>query len=212
VHVTPVSRFSVAGLLLVCTTLLLAQERHLGKSPGADLFTRSSFAHGYMHGYEEGFHGGDLDVQLGRDPRDPASLATYKKIDCYQKDFGPREPFKVGFEDGFRAGYSDAVRLRPFSAVASLKEAAQGLSEAKTKKDLVAFDDGFREGYKRGRHQGASDGRDAAENNPIVPPCLGLPDEYCEGFHRAFVVGYADGYSNQSPAKPKTPVQVASGQ
>ena len=206
---TPVSRFSVAGLLLVCTTVLLAQERHLHDSPSADLFTRSSFAHGYIHGYEEGFHAGDLDVQLGRDARDPASLAAFKKLDCYQKEFGPRDPFKAGFEDGFRAGYSDAVRLRPFSAVANLKQSAQGLTEAK--KELVPFDDGFREGYKAGRQQGASDGRDAAANNPIVPPCLGLPDEYCEGFHRAFVLGYADGYANQAPEKSKA-VQVASGQ
>jgi flagellar biosynthesis/type III secretory pathway protein FliH len=207
-------RFSVAGLLLVCTTVLFAQERHLGTSPGAGLFTRSVFAHGYMHGYEEGFHGGDLDVQLGRDARDPGSLPSYKKLDCYHKDFGPQAQFKAGFEDGFRAGYSDAVRLRPFRAMASLKEAAQGLTELPqaAKKEKLSFDDGFREGYRTGRRQGASDGRDSAASTPIVPPCLGLPDEYCQAFGRAFLIGYSDGYANQSPTKGNSKVQVASGQ
>lgn len=106
------------------------------------------------------------------------------------------------------------MRLRPFRAVTSLKEAAQGLADIPRvgKKDLVAFDDGFREGYQAGRRQGASDGRDAAAENAIAPPCLGLPDEYCEGFHRAFFIGYADGYGNQAPTKPKQAVQVAAGQ
>jgi hypothetical protein len=208
--VAPVVRFSFAGLLLVFTTVLFAQERHLGTSPAADLFARSAFAHGYMHGYEEGFHGGDLDVQLGREPRNPASLPGFKKLDCYQKDFGPHAQFKAGYEDGFRAGYSDAVRFQPFRAAGSLKEAAQGLTNVK--RDRAAFDDGFRQGYEAGRQQGASDGRDAALDNPIVPPCLGLPADYCEAFHRAFVVGYGDGYANQISTKPKSAVQVASGQ
>ena len=121
VHVTPVSRCSVAGLLLIFTTVLFAQDRHYGTNPDASLFARSAFAHGYVHGYEEGFHAGDLDLQLGRDPRNPASLPGYKRWSAaYGKSRGSRESFHAGFQDGFIAGYSDAVRLQPYRALEGL--------------------------------------------------------------------------------------------
>lgn len=211
VHVTPVGRCSVAGLLLIFTTVLFAQERHYGTNPDALLFARSAFAHGYIHGYEEGFHGGDLDLQLGRDPRNPASLPAYKKWSAaYGKSHGSREYFHAGFKDGFLAGYSDAVRLQPYRAFEGLKIASEGLSAGAGKGE--EFDHGFTEGYRHGRLQGASDGRDGAAFNPINPPCLGLPAEYCDGFARAFAIGYGDGFRNQAPDHEKRGVQVAAGQ
>ena len=210
-HVTPVGRCSVAGLLLIFTTVAFAQDRHYGANPDGTLFSRSAFAHGYVHGYGEGFHGGDLDLQLGREPRNPASLPAFKRWAAQAgKGPGSRNAFRSGYEDGFRAGYSDATRLQSYRAFEALKDAAEGLSTA-TKKDSE-FDKGFGEGYRHGRLQGASDGRDSAAFDPITPPCLGLPEDYCDGFARAFKIGYGDGFRNQAPEQDKRGVQLASGQ
>ena len=163
-----------------------------------------------MHGYEEGFHSGDLDVQLGRSPRDPSSLDPYRHPTAeYHPQFGPKPSFKDGFHDGFLAGYSDAVHMQPFRAVKSLREAASGL--ASDVKEPREFDKGFREGYEHGRLQGAGDARDSAAMDPISPPCLGLPTAYCDGYARAFNMGYIDGYENLKLSRGQN-LQVIAGQ
>ncbi len=191
---TPVLRLALAFSLTLCTTILAAQEHHLGNDSASTLFAESPFAHGYIHGYEEGFHFGDLDLQLGRDPRDPALIAEYKH-DGFQSRFGSKNSYKAGYKDGFRAGYSDATHELPFRAIVNLRRASEGL---KTKGLVQLFDTGFREGYDHGRRKGGEDGRAAASANPINPPCLGLSDDYCSGFARGFVIGYEDGFNNQS--------------
>jgi hypothetical protein len=128
VHMRPMVRLLLFCLLLVCTRLLLAQERHLASDSAGTLYARSAFAHGYIHGYEEGFHNGDLDLQLGRDPRDPVASTSYKHaVAAYRRNFGSKPLFKAGFEDGFLAGYSDAFQGLAFRAVGSLRKAAEGL-------------------------------------------------------------------------------------
>jgi flagellar biosynthesis/type III secretory pathway protein FliH len=198
VHVTPICRIpSTAVLLFALGAVVAAQERHLDRVSTGVLFARSAFAHGYIHGYEEGFHSGDMDLQYGRGMRDPASLAPYKHpCAAYRESFGSKKLFKSGFEDGFRAGYSDAVHEEKFHAVESLRNVADRITA--TPKDATAFDDGFRNGYDTGRRQGADDGRNLSVANPINPPCLGLPEVYCDAFARGFQVGYTDGYHNQS--------------
>lgn len=192
---TPIGRIVLFSWLLVSSTLLLAQDRHLGSDSAGALYARSAFAHGYIHGYEAGFHSGDLDLQLGRDSRDPASVPTYKHPCAnYRREFGPKPMFRAGFEDGFLAGYSDSYHGHVFRAVASLRKAADGLGVSRP---VANFDTGFREGYENGRRQGANDGRSSAASNPVQPPCLGLPDEYCDAFGRGFAIGYDDGYGNQ---------------
>ncbi|ABF40808.1 hypothetical protein Acid345_1807 [Candidatus Koribacter versatilis Ellin345] len=203
---TPGGRLALAIWLTLCTTILVAQERHLGNDSASTLFTESPFAHGYMHGYEAGFHFGDLDLQLGREPRDPAVIAEFKR-DGFQNYFGSKSSYKFGYHDGFRAGYSDATHELPFRAIVNLRQAAEGL----TVKSLVRpFDDGFRDGYSHGRRKGGEDGRVAPQANPINPPCLGLPDEYCSGFARGFTIGYRDGFNNQSRRQPTRNVEVSS--
>ena len=201
---TPAMRLLLAFLLTLSTTVLFGQERHLSNDSASTLYLNSPFAHGYIHGYEDGFHYGDLDLQLGREPRDAGVIASYKHPGIgYESNFGSKESYKNGFKSGFRAGYSDATHQLPFRAIVNLRNAAQGLQRA-SYADVHIFDEGFRDGYDHGRHQGAEDGRAASIANPINPPCLGLPDQYCSGFERGFHLGYADGYGNQS----KRPVSV----
>jgi hypothetical protein len=203
VLVTPKCRICFSGLLILCSTLLLAQERHLGTEQAKLLYMRSAFAHGYIHGYEDGFHNGDLDLQLARPPRDPASISAYKKSGAdYHSGFGPKDLFKCGFQDGFRAGYSDALHGMTFQAVERLRAAAKGLNENNDGKAATYFDDGFKDGYRNGRRHGADDGRDFADATPIVPPCYAHPHAYCDAYSRAFQVGYADGYDNQTAGHP----------
>jgi hypothetical protein len=197
VLVTPIGRIVFTGLLFSLSTIVMAQDRHLGLESTGVLYARSAFAHGYIHGYELGFHSGDLDIQFGRDPRDPASLPLYKRpCAAYHTSFGSKDLFKIGFEDGFRAGYSDVVRGLSFQAVVSFGKAADRMNVPA--QQAASFDGGFKEGYEAGRRQGSNDGRNLAVANPINPPCLGLPGVYCDAFERAFQIGYADGYGNQS--------------
>jgi flagellar biosynthesis/type III secretory pathway protein FliH len=196
-------RTVLAGLLVLCTTFLAAQERHLGTESAKLLYMRSAFAHGYMHVYEEGFHHGDLDLQLVRSARDPASISAYKKpCSSYHSNFGSKEMFKSGFEDGFRAGYSDAIHGMSFHAVERLRTAANGLNESSDKKATAHFDDGFRDGYRNGRRHGTDDGRNFSDANPLESPCFARPRAYCDAYSRAFQIGYADGYDNQTAGHP----------
>jgi hypothetical protein len=200
---TPKRRIFFSVLLILCSTLLFAQERHLGTESAKLLYMRSAFAHGYIHGYEDGFHSGDLDLQLARPPRDPGSISAYKKSGAdYHSGFGSKDLFKSGFQDGFRAGYSDAIHGMTFQAVGRLRAAAKGLTESDDRKVLAQFDDGFKDGYRNGRRHGADDGRDFAEATPIPPPCFAHSYAYCDAYSRAFQVGYADGYENQTIGHP----------
>lgn len=197
----PVSRLFLASLFFLCTTVLFAQDRHLGNDPASNLYAHSAFAHGYIHGYEAGFHSGDLDVQLGRNARNPESLAGFKHSgDDFHAQFGSKESFKAGYKDGFLAGYSDAVDELSFRAIASLRKAAMNIDIPS--KGVPQFDKGFKEGYEDGRHQGADDGRESAASDPVQPPCLLHPASYCSGFSRGFMLGYSDGYENQTASRP----------
>ena len=194
---------------LVFPACLIAQERHMSGDPVSTLCMGSPFAHGYLHGYEEGFHYGDLDLQLGREPRDPSSISSYKRASTsFQPSFGSRSSYRSGYQDGFRAGYSDATRQLNFGAVESLRHAADGVAKLLGAASHQ-FDKGFREGYSHGRRKGSEDGRAAERANPINPPCLGLAPEYCSGFARGFQIGYGDGFGNQSAKAPPPALEAS---
>lgn len=197
------ARFLVASLVVGCSTVLLGQDRHLSNEPASTLYARSAFAHGYIHGYESGFHSGDLDLQLGRDARDPSSIATFKHSGVeFHNSFGSKHSFKRGFENGFRAGYSDAIHGLSFAGVKMCRKAADGLTRPAGTAGAL-FDSGFRDGYEHGRKQGGEDGRSAVVSNAIEPPCLGLDPRYCDGYARAFQIGYDDAYQNQRLNHPQ---------
>ena len=203
------ARIVLASLMVVCASLLFAQERHLGDPSTTSLYSRSAFAHGYIHGYEKGFHSGDFDLQLGRLPRDPGSIRDFNHgaSDGYVARYGAKSNWKSGYHDGFLAGYADAVHLLPFRAIDQLREIAEGITPAAN--PSPKFDDAFRSGYESGRSQGAQDARDAAAADPIVPPCMQLPGESCDGFERGFKIGYSDGYQNLVNRPKSNQVQVA---
>jgi len=204
--VTPLLRLALVFWCTLCTTILVAQERHLGNDSSSTLFSESPFAHGYIHGYELGFHFGDLDLQMGREPRDPLQIAEYKR-EGFRDHFGRKNSYKTGYQAGFRAGYSDATHELPFRAIVNLRQASEGLKERSV---VQLFDEGFQDGYHHGTHQGAEDGRAATDANPINPPCLGLAEEYCSGFARGFAIGYGDGFNNQSRRNVAKTVEMSS--
>ncbi len=189
----PEFRYFLAGLVLFCTTILAAQERHLSQKDLGSLYKRSTFVHGYIHGYEDGFHWGDLDLQMGRPPHDPDLIPDYRQAkDGFERSFGPKQMWQHGFRNGFMSGYEDALHQRSFSAISRLRRVASGLVEAN--KQSPIFDTAFLDGYGSGRKQGANDA-DSSTPDPIVPPCMQPPGEYCDAFERGFYLGYADGFA-----------------
>ncbi len=122
---------------------LCAQDRHLADDPAASLYRASPFAHGYIHGYEDGFHQGTINL-LSQEPE----LAKSKAPDghkAYRDDFGDRDDFLQGYAAGFADGRADADE-RGFQANARMAELARGFNGYK--KDAAArFDQGFESGY-----------------------------------------------------------------
>lgn len=110
---------------------------HLSNDPAHNLYRMSAFAHGHRHGYEEGFHAGDLDLQLGHKQQVSAEAGKTPRAEGYDPRFGSRENFRRGYEAGYRAGYLDSYFDRNFNAPA----ASLGLI------DGPDFDRGVRDGY-----------------------------------------------------------------
>lgn len=171
----------------------------------APLYAQSCFLHGYIHGYEEGFHNGDIDLQFAHGFRDVNTLGDYKKVKGYQHSFGQKDDFEQGFRQGFRVGYIDAVSGRSFRAVQLLRSAADGLQLSQWPSgEKGAFESGVLDGYTAGKKEGLHDGRTATAFRPGAPGCTPLDrgysatdPAYCQGFQRAFLIGYSDGYTNQ---------------
>ncbi len=170
------------------------------------LKSQSVFLHGYVHGYEEGFHNADIDIQMAHGFRDVSTMSEYKKIaECPAKN-GDKTVFERGFRQGFRVGYIDGMSGRSFRAVRSLRLALAGLSTADwSQRRREAFESGIQEGYYAGQSEGLHDGRTASAFRLMEPGCTALGQnasapkdaEYCDGFRRAFSIGYSDGYTNQ---------------
>jgi hypothetical protein len=100
-----------------------------------------------MHGYEDGFHYGTVEV-LSQDP----SSAKFKPPDghkAYKDAFGDREDFLQGYSAGFAAGRSDAAE-RGFRAYDQMQAIARGL-DAYKKESATRFDQGLEAGYLRQR-------------------------------------------------------------
>src|SRR6266571_1496169 len=194
--------------LLIPAALTTAQnsvDRHIVQDKTRSLYLRSAFAHGYIYGYEDGFHFADLDVQMGRAPRDPETLKELRSSKCgYRREFGNKDVFRRAYREGFRVAYADALAGREFRAVDEGRVAAAGLEDPSTAN--ANFDSGFSSGYFAGRSRGLRDGRARAAWEESAPGCevdgrgpqgtLGM--EYCEGFRRGNTFGYSDGYLNQA--------------
>src|SRR5207245_1811323 len=78
--------------------------------------------HGYWHGYEDGFHSGDLDLQLQRlkTPLERVKLFQEARRG-YEEAFGDKKLFEEGYRRGYVAGYDDAASNRRFYALERLQ-------------------------------------------------------------------------------------------
>jgi hypothetical protein len=170
----------------------LAGERHLQDSATGALLADSAFAHGYRHGYDEGFHVGDLDIHMGRSARVTVALKESPPAGRdYNNAFGSKQTFDEGYQAGFRGGYSDAIAGFEYRASKRTREAAEGLAILPPSRRKF-FDEGFAGGYKSAQtHDAPVTGVTSAYLEQYCEKTLSRshPVEYCSGFSRGYMLG-----------------------
>jgi len=170
---------------------LVATDRHVQANPAGALLLNSSFAHGFRHGYDEGFRVGDLDIQMGRSLRLATTQGQFRQAGHeYKSAFGNKQSFQHGYEAGFKDGYSDAMSGLAYRASERARTAAVGLSDALAPSRRPYFDEGFTSGYRSAQSSDAP--KMTLSTDYVQQYCertlLGLhPVEYCSGFSRGFV-------------------------
>lgn len=185
-------------------------EAHdLAADPGKALLERSEFAHGYLHGYDEGYHQGDLDVQLARAHRNFQDDKLYRAAlleDYRPSDHAELAQFRLGYRQGYVAGYRDSYAGRMYRGLGQVQVAAAGLAEDVDRGRT--FSAGFMAGYGRGQSKGEADAQGGGIFNVGDPHCPAGETQYCAGFARGFGMGYPDGYLEVLDAPPPTPQQL----
>ena len=190
---------------------LVATDRHVQANPSGALLLNSSFAHGFRHGYDQGFRVGDLDVQMGRSPRLTAPHGQFRQAGHeYKSAFGNKQSFQLGYEAGFRDGYSDAMSGLAYRASERARMAAAGLTDALAPSRRPYFDEGFTSGYRSALSSNAP--KMTLSPDYVQQYCertlLGLhPVEYCSGFSRGFVFASSEWSmkTNQLDGAPPQP-------
>ncbi len=202
----PVRPALILAILLALSGALAAQDSdpHFASARTSAIAHRSVFVHGYLHGYEQGFHAADLDVQLIRPAREVARMPEFKECVGYRPQFGDKKIFHNGYREGFRVGYADGMAQRSFRAIAEIESIATGMAE--DDQPSRQFDRGFALGYRSGQQQGLHDGRIQTTYqtpNPACPSDSALPgsgEGFCAAFVSGFRVGYSDGFVNVARA------------
>jgi hypothetical protein len=149
---------------------LFTGERHTTSDPGSALYLRSAFAHGFIHGYEQGFHLADLDYHVGRTGRKLDDLHQYRDAAGFRAVFGDKKTFQHGYREGFLQGYDDSIHSRHFRAEVAGQVVADGLKDfAGSSQELDA---GFAAGFA------------AQRSNPENALACREPESavYCNGF------------------------------
>ena len=206
-----ISRFAAVAFLLIAPGSLIAQnapDPHMTDAASV-LYGRSAFAHGYLHGYEQGFHLADLDIQMGHLlPGVQVRRDQHDRDPHYRPTYGDKTLFVAGFKLGMRAGYSDSIAGIAFRAVSEMRQAATGLSSSGSSKP---FDRGVYEGFLNGERQGAGDPHVIADFASVTTSCLAQrpgkqedSQQYCDGYTRGFQLGYSDGRAERGPAGKAT--------
>jgi hypothetical protein len=205
----------MVAVLCFCVSLGVAhaQDIHLSIDPAAPIYRSSAFIHGYAHGYEMGFHSGDLELQMGRMARDPKKFKQFKEgKKFYQKEFGSRDAFTGGYEDGFRVGYGDAYQGRSFRGAYEARTLAQQWQSSGLQPDTKAqadVDSGMEQGYKLGVKSGLAAARNNEPFNVAAVDCPATRSPvFCRAHSLGYELGYSDGYNNQR--KPDENVKTAS--
>ena len=196
----------IVTFVLALSVPAAVEENHCQEAGTGALLTRSTFAHGYRHGYEAGYHEGNIDINMARNPR--TSFKQFKGLPLgYERGFGPKKSFELGFALGLEAGYGDGYAGRIFRAIDSLRAVGGNLQAKPRKHDShdLFFDRGVTLGYQDGF--AASHPR-ASKSSEVVPvdmqsvPCsfhpshkneAGAGSSYCDGYRRGFVLGHLDG-------------------
>ena len=190
---TPFSKILLVALLVAAPALLLAgqgkDDAHWNGDSAAPLYHVSVFAHGFIHGYEDGFRIADEIYQLGMAPVSFNSYPQYKDATShYDSSFGPKDRFKAGYREGFMTAYREG-----FGPNAPRYGAA------------------YREGQARGLSEGREAGREDAQRNHwdlegqrelVLADSgyrqeLGSRSEYEEGYRAGFRQGYSEGFGRR---------------
>jgi flagellar biosynthesis/type III secretory pathway protein FliH len=191
--------------LLTIATITSAQEAfdpHYAATRTSAIARKSVFVHGYLHGYEEGFHLADLDIHMGRAARDIRKCKEGREAAGYRREFGNKRVFESGYREGVRVGYADGVAGRSFRAVNELEALESAAPNAAEVRPDAIFDQGFSAGYTSGQHQGLEDGRSNMTFTPPLAACPPLPTTapdqptFCAAYAGGYRVGYADGFTN----------------
>ncbi len=191
-------------LLYAATAIAQSNDRHITSDQAHDLYQRSAYAHGYIHGYETGFHNADMDVHMGRGERSPNAIKDFRDSnDGYQHEFGDKQYFRLGYKQGFKEGYSDSIRSRTFRAINETTKIASGFHNADDPRQNQGFDRAFVAGYQSGHESGSTSTRGlefdhaASVCQAQAPRESKSPDSYCDAFMRGFTLGFADGETNK---------------
>lgn len=176
------------------------KDWHLSASGNRAFFLRSAFAHGYMHGYEMGFHEGDMDLQMGRTFQAITKQDEFNKVHGYRPGFGDRGSFDEGYRKGYAVGYTDCYAGRNFRATILLDLANSHRLAASEATPDRNFDRAFTMGYELGAEMGLKSGRAPAtlENTGSIN-CSGVAGtEDCAAYRDGYRLGYSDGYTNRN--------------
>ena len=173
----------------------LDNEPHLQDETLGVLYANSAFAHGYRHGYEDGFHFGDFDLHMGHNSRILAKSKEYQPRRYYRESFGRRQLFEQGYDFGLRNGYADAASGGDFRATDRTKTAGIGLTDVLPQSRRAQFDDGFAAGYRSAHSQHAPVAHVSPEY--VEQYCRrtfasSQSLEYCSGFGHGYVFGAFD--------------------
>lgn len=170
-------------------------DYHLTADSARVLYQHSSWAHGYVHGYQMGFHEGTIDYHMTHARRDPAKMKLSRRAkDCSRGQAVNQKVFERGFREGLKVGYSDAFAGRDYRASGELEKLAV-IAPVSPDSHL---DPVIGDGYAAGQRVGIEDGRIAAAYLPQKGPCpLNYAPPQCSGYRLGFQLGYSDGYHNQ---------------
>ncbi|MBV9072842.1 MAG: hypothetical protein JOZ10_04345 [Acidobacteria bacterium] len=182
-------------------------ERHLQPNEVGGLYGNSAFAHGYRHGYDEGFHFADLDIQMGREGSATIPKEYRDGARHFKNFFGSKKLFEQGFQTGFRRGYGDGISGGEYQIHRHVQSIAAGLSpDVLPASRRNYFDDGFASGYATAQKNAPSSR--GLRVDYVEQYCRSTSNQpyaldYCSGFSRGYLLGAFD-------VSPSSPVESAS--
>lgn len=181
---------ALAVSLLTSVALAQRADNHLLADGAQSLYRRSAFAHGYIHGYEEGFHAANLDWHMGRTRPDLTKqlhVSKNTKRQCgYAPEYGDHKNFMKGFEQGYAEAYNDVFSDQSFRAIAEARAAAEGL-DASGPHPSRTFDDGFLAGVTAAR-EGTAPAKDLSGTTEwCIQNLHSSSPDYCDAYARGIV-------------------------